>query len=193
MTMEEVREILPSISYACLCHKYGKLEKFIEAGNDAPTNDYFDCFYSALWIAGDKVSSHYNEDWCVASYYFSYQAMMDYYRLCRVYGKRRRIRLKENPFMKKAETFVNRMMDLGYGYYAFRLQTKVNHRWASGVVIYIDENGFNAEFEMVEAMFAIGDWYARAELYLWSVLDREGAFQSPALPAHESEEERNEQ
>ena len=187
MTMEEVREILPSISYACLCHKYGKLEKFIEAGNDAPTNDYFDCFYSALWIAGDKV------DWCVASYYFSYQAMMDYYRLCRVYGKRRRIRLKENPFMKKAETFVNRMMDLGYGYYAFRLQTKVNHRWASGVVIYIDENGFNAEFEMVEAMFAIGDWYARAELYLWSVLDREGAFQSPALPAHENKEERNEQ
>ena len=57
----------------------------------------------------------------------------------------------------------------------------------------IDENGFNSEFEMVEAMFAIGDWYARAELYLWSVLDREGAFQSPALPAHESEEEQHEQ
>ena len=193
METEEIREMLPSIRYACLCHKYGKLERFIKAGHDAPTQDCCECFYDALWIAGDKVSCHYREDWCVDSYYFSFQAMMDYYRLCRLYGKLRRIRLKDNPFMAKAEQFVNEAMDLGDGYYGFWLHTKVNHLWASGVAVYIDENGFNSAFELVEAIFAIGDWYARAERFLWSVLDREGAFQAPALPAHESEEERNEQ
>ena len=193
MKKEEICDLIPSLQYACLCHKYGKLERFIEAGNDAPTNDYYECCCEAFEIAADVLWSYYKEDWCVTSYYFSFQAMMDYYRLCRVYGKRRHIRLKDNPFMLEAEKFVDEAMDLGCGYYGFCLQTKVNHRWASGIVIYIDENGFNTEFELIEAMFAIGDWYARAERFLWSLLDKEGAFQAPALPEHKNEEEGNEQ
>ena len=188
MTDEEIGYLLPSIRYACLCYRFGKLEDFIAAGNQSPHEEHCSCFWDVLGIAPDVCYTSYHEIYETERYYFSYEAMMDYYRLCRVYSKTHRRKLRDNPYMQSAENFVEHVMDLGeYGCYGFRLQTKINHKWASGIVLHVDSGYFNAEFELSEALFEIGAWYKVHAYELRKVLLEERAFWLPALPQHEEE------
>jgi hypothetical protein len=63
--------------------------------------------------------------------------------------------------MIEAERSVAHAMSLcdNYGGYAFVLQTKINHKWASGLLILLDENYFNSELKLAEAIFSIAKWY----------------------------------
>ena len=47
--------------------------------------------------------------------------------------------------------------DSCYGF-AWTLHTRINHQWASGIVFRIDEN-FYGEFDLLEALLSIADWY----------------------------------
>lgn len=64
-----------------------------------------------------------------------------------------------NPYMRDAQRFVEYAMDLdGYYGFAWTLHTRINHQWASGIVFRIDED-FNGEFDLLEALLSIADWY----------------------------------
>ena len=189
MQAEAVLEMLPSIQYALLCYTYGKLDKFISFGNTEAHEDYIETYYDAIGSAADLFELHYSEKTEEHCLYVSFQSMVEYYRLCRQYSRVHRIRLRENPYMKDAEDYVHCAMDLdGNGGYYVHLQTKINHKWASGLVIYIDEGNFNSEFELAEAVFEIGDYYERAVVRLRQTLLKEYAFWLPALPEHRKEE-----
>ena len=163
MNADYIENYLESFHYAILCYEYGKLDDFIAAGNISPHEDSYSCFFDILNFAPDFYNVHYNDDFCVSTFYICYDAMMEYYRLCRVYSRRRKIPLKENPFMREAERYVESAFDYdSYGGYAFLLQTKVNHKWASGIVVKVDENCFNDYFSFAEAVLSVGDWYGKA-------------------------------
>ena len=48
-------------------------------------------------------------------------------------------------------------LDEYYGY-GWTLHTRINHQWASGIVFRTDEY-FYGEFELLEALLSIADWY----------------------------------
>ena len=185
MRNEEIYYSLESVKYACLCYKYGRLRDFLNSGNQEPREDYYTCFMDIAEIAVDFIAGNYQEDYCVDIYYFSYKDMMEYYRLCRVYSCKHGIRLRDNPFMREAEQFVTDAMEFNnYGGYWYHLHTKINHDWASGIVIHLDDNCFQDEFGLSEAMLSIGGWYASAVIRLRQTLLEEYAFWLPALAAH---------
>ncbi len=189
MQAEAVLEMLPSIQYALLCYTYGKLDKFISFGNTEAHEDYIETYYDAIGSAADLFELHYSEKTEEHCLYVSFQSMVEYYRLCRQYSRSHHIRLGDNPYMKEAEDYVYCTMELdGNGGYYVHLQTKINHEWASGLVIRTDDNYFNGEFELAEAVFEIGDYYERAVVRLRQTLLKEYAFWLPALPEHRKEE-----
>ena len=165
MTECEILDMLPSLHWAILCYEYGKLDEFISCGNEKPHDEYYTCFYDAIGIASDFLCCDYIEDYEEQKYYFGFESMSEYYRLCRDYCVQRGISLKNNPYMSEAERFVENAMDFGtgaYGGYAFLLQTKINHKWASGLLVHTDACCFSSEFELTEAILSIGAWYKDA-------------------------------
>ena len=65
--------------------------------------------------------------------------------------------------MDEARKFVDAAMDFdGYGGCTYVLQTKINHEWASGLLVLTDEYCFHEELQLAEAVFQINDWYTRA-------------------------------
>ena len=160
MKAEDILDLLPSIQYALLCYTYDKLSEFIDIGNETPNDNYCECFIDAVASAADLFDMHYSECYEVQTLYVSFESMMEYYRLCRIHSRQNHIRLRDDPYVKDAERFVEDMFDFDeYGGYCVDLKTKVNHKWASGLVIRIDVNYFNNEFLIAEAVFAIGAWY----------------------------------
>jgi hypothetical protein len=161
MSEQEIICLLPSLQWALLCYQYGKLDEFIAAGNQVLHEEYYACFWDALELVSDFFNAEYDETREVERLYLGFESMSEFYRLCRTYSVRHGIPLKENPYMIEAERSVAHAMSLcdNYGGYAFVLQTKINHKWASGLLILLDENYFNSELKLVEAIFSIAKWY----------------------------------
>jgi hypothetical protein len=91
--------------------------------------------YEALFFISEAVWSNYSDYEQVETMYFSHPDIMEYYRLCRVYGKKHGIKLKNNPYMQAAADYVRGNLDQPGCYTcSYHLQTKVNHEWAGGIV-----------------------------------------------------------
>ena len=161
MTEEEIVDVLPSITVARLFYTYGRLDDLLNAGFEVADDDFYEMFWESLDTIPDFISYDYNEYSDVTKWYFGFKDMMEYYRLCRAFSRLRRVKLKDNPYMRDAQQFVEHAMDLDgcYGV-AWTLHTRINHRWASGIVFRIDE-GFDGEFALLEALLSIADWYKR--------------------------------
>lgn len=183
MNVMEISERIPSIAYARLFYQYGRLEEFLALGFDEPSDDRYMIFIEALSLVADAIWSDYLEDWCVDAWYFSNRSMTEYYRLCRVYGSAHSLKLKDNPYMREAQQFVEDVMDFEYsGGYGWWLNTKISREWASGLILRTDEC-FCGEFELIKALLEIQAWYPRAVYRLRGMLLEEGIIHLPALPA----------
>ena len=161
MKEEDIVDVLPSIYIARLFYSYGRMNDLVECGFKEADNDYYEMFWELIQTVPDFVSCDFDVVTGVTKWYFSFTDMMEYYRLCRVYSRLRGLALKENPFMTDAMRFVQEAMDLdGYYGYGWTLQTRINHRWASGIVFRVDED-FTGEYELLEAVLSLSDWYSR--------------------------------
>ena len=172
MTNEEIMYLLPSIELAHLFHSYGKLDEMLELGLDRANEDFYMYVFELMGVAAEGVWSDYNDSYDVSKWYFSSHPMVEYYRLCREYSKRHGIKLSDNPFVHNAESFVECALNLESCGYGWRLQTKINHEWASGIVFQSDCY-FNGEMELLEALLEIFGWYEAAEKRLREVLHTE--------------------
>lgn len=161
MNYEELCELIPSISLACLYHSYGKLDKLLWCGIDEPCEDFYAIFYDLLCVTADFVCSDYNEDYDQEKWYFSFKSMMQYYTLCRQYSSRHGLKLTENPYMLQARGAVIDIFDhtLGQAFgYGYTLHTRIGHEWASGIALQTDCY-FDGHYELLEAMLELDDWY----------------------------------
>lgn len=162
MTYDDIREVIPSISVACLYHAYGKLDRLFKLGMEEAADDFYMMYYELLDISADFVSADYNEYYNTSKWYFSFTSMMEYYRLCRDYCSQRKVSLKANPYMLDAEKAVDRIMVLGSSYgYGYQLKTKINHQWASGIDLETDEY-FDGHFDVLEALLCLDEWFRQA-------------------------------
>ena len=158
----DMLDLLPNLEWPMLCYEYGKLDDYLAAGYKELFNDYYESFFDVISIAADFVNMDYKEYYGENKFYFGFRSMSEYYRLCRDYCNARHVSLKHNPYMAEARKFVDTAMDLNsYGGYGYMLQTKVNHEWASGLLVLTDESYFNAEYDLAEALFRINAWYIR--------------------------------
>ena len=159
MTEEEIVDVLPSITVARLFYVYGRLDDLLNAGFETADDGFYEMFWELLDTIPDFISYDYNEYSGVTKWYFGFKDMMEYYRLCRAHSRLCGVKLKDNPYMRDAQRFVEYAMDLdGYYGFAWTLHTRINHQWASGIVFRIDED-FNGEFDLLEALLSIADWY----------------------------------
>ena len=159
MTEEEIIDVLPSIVVARLFYAYGRLDDLLKAGFETADDDFYEMFWELLDTIPDFIDYDYNEYSGVTKWYFGFKDMMEYYRLCRAYSRLCGVKLKDNPYMRDAQRFVEYAMDFDgcYGF-AWTLHTRINHQWASGIVFRIDEN-FCGEFDLLDALLSIADWY----------------------------------
>lgn len=180
MDYDEIREIIPSISLACLFYAYGKLDKLLSCGMDTATDDFYMMYYELLGLAADFVSSDYNEYYNTEKWYFSFHSMMEYYRLCRDYCNQRKVSLRANPYMAEAEKAVDRIMTLETSYgYGYRLQTKINHKWASGIVLETDDY-FDGPFELLESLMDLDLWFQQGAERIKQDLNQAAVIPFPA-------------
>lgn len=108
----------------------------------------------------DFMTEHSANDSEICTMYFSSNAMMEYYRLCREYGKLKGIPLGENPYMLKAKDHVREQMDVPDCYYCcYRLQTKINHKWASGLVFQYDCSYFCEYLALFSRLLYVFEFY----------------------------------
>ena len=159
MTEEEIADVLPSIAVAKLFYTYGRLDDLLKAGFETADEDFYEMFWELINTIPDFIYYDYNEYSGVTKWYFGFNDMMEYYRLCRAYSHLCGVKLKENPYMRDAQRFVEYAMDLGGHYgYGWTLHTRINHQWASGIVFRTDEE-FCTEYELLDALLSIADWY----------------------------------
>ena len=143
--------------YLCkLLHHYGRLDE-LDTGWNIGEDLYWHLQYEALGCVSDAVWLETFDAEC--KYYFSSRAMMEYYRLCRVYCRRLGMKLEQNPFMRDAERYIDYLLGElpSYGY-GWTLLTKINHDWASGIVLGIDEQ-FGDHHRLIEALLRIFEFY----------------------------------
>lgn len=109
----------------------------------------------------DFVGENYDENNEINSLYFSSEDMMDYYRLCRELSKLCNIPLKKCPYMQRAETTVREwLFQLDCYYCNYRLQTKINHKWASGIVFQYDASYFYEYLALFSRLLYVFSFYS---------------------------------
>ena len=120
-----------------------------------------DLIVDALYGLSEAVWGHYSDYEGIYTIYFSNPTMMEYYRLCRVYGKHQSVKLRDNPYIQLAADCVRSLLyQEGCFTCDYRLQTKVNHRWASGIVFRMWPE-FNGHLALLVLMAQVFDFYER--------------------------------
>lgn len=115
----------------------------------------------ALHSLSEAVWSHYSDYEDTNIMYFSHPAIMEYYQLCRVYGKRKGVKLGDNPFMRQAaENVRSCLYQEGCFTCSYYLQTKINHEWASGIVFRMSSE-FTGSLALLVKMSQVFDFYER--------------------------------
>lgn len=118
----------------------------------------FEAIWNGLWNVSDAVWSWNSPSSDIETMYFSHPDIMEYYRLCRVYGKKHGVKLADNPYMKAAAEYVRLQLDQGCYACEYILQTKINHDWASGIVFRMWPE-FEWHFELLTLIINIFNYY----------------------------------
>lgn len=127
--------------------------------SEIEADDYYTYITEGLLVVCDFWDSKEVGPFLDTCWFFSDRSMMEFYRLCRDWSKQRGIPLRRNPYMEWAKREVEEQLDGIYSYYSsYRLSTRVNHKWASGIAFYLSPE-FNQEFSLLRALAYIFDYY----------------------------------
>lgn len=187
MDYESACSALQTVCAARLFYEYGKLNRLLEWGITQSADDLREIYFDLLYAGCDYVSIDYNENFECSHWYFSFYSMMQYYRLIREYGSLHSMKLSENPYIRKAEEMLS---DTFYpcsqgGGMGWSYQKKISSEWSSGIIVEIDAY-FNSEYELLEALLTIDEWYKAEVLELEDVLKKERVLVKGAVPEMEA-------
>ena len=187
MDYESACSALQTVCAARLFYEYGKLNRLLEWGITQSADDLREIYFDLLYAGCDYVSIDSNENFECSHWYFSFYSMMQYYRLIREYGSLHSMKLSENPYIRKAEEMLS---DTFYpcsqgGGMGWSYQKKISSEWSSGIIVEIDAY-FNSEYELLEALLTIDEWYKAEVLELEEVLEKERVLVTGAVPEMEA-------
>ena len=153
---EELTQALDVLLVCAMMTQAGRwTKKKISWSLDA--DNFYDAVLCALEGCCDFVKCNYDENSEDSSFYFSDPCMLEYYRLCRTYSSRRGIKLKDNPFMKKAGRYVYESLSGPYTC-DYILHTKINREHASGIY-FVHSVEFYDYLPLLEKMLDILQFY----------------------------------
>ena len=187
MDYESACSALQTVCAARLFYEYGKLNRLLEWGITQSADDLREIYFDLLYAGCDYVSIDYNENFECSHWYFSFYSMMQYYRLIREYGSLHSMKLSENPYIRKAEEMLS---DTFYpcsqgGGMGWSYQKKISSEWSSGIIVEIDAY-FSSEYQLLNALLAIDEWYKAEVLELEDVLKKERVLVKGAVPEMEA-------
>lgn len=139
----------------------GREEDYLDGigASKIEAEDYFSYIMEGLTTVCDFWDNREVGPYMECCWFFSNPGMMDFYRLCRDWSRQRGIPLRQNSYMERAAQEVEEQMDsINDYYFAYRFSTKVNHKWASGITVYLSPE-FNQEFSLLKALAYIFDYY----------------------------------
>lgn len=155
MKNNNISQCLASLQIAQMFAEHGRLSDLIDTGFISTDNEFWEWYYEITDAAMCCIGMGFIEEHDVNTWYFSDDNIMEYYRLCRTYSAAHKIKLQDNPFMQQAELAVESAMDLGHAYgFGWWLNTKINHKWASGIVLRTDSY-FRSEIPLIGALLDI--------------------------------------
>lgn len=164
--MVDYDELMRAMDVLYICARM--VERGLWTGNRIQFSLHYDDFYEAvldaLYCCCENVYADYKEETEVSSYYFSDPCMTEYYRLCREYSRRRGLKLKDNPYMLRAERFVSGQLSGPYTCW-HTLHTKTNHKCAAGIH-FMHDCYFGQELELLERMLDIVQFFEDGVLEL---------------------------
>ncbi len=111
---------------------------------------YYDTVFDALTSC--FAYTHMSGDEDESYFYFSDPCFTNYFRLCREHSRRRRLKLKKNPFVIRAKQFVDSQLSGPYTC-SHKLRIKKG-KWGSGLYFYYSCD-FTEEFELLERLLVI--------------------------------------
>lgn len=187
MDYESACSALQTVCAARLFYEHRKLNRLLECGVKQSAGDLREIYFDLLYAGCDYISIDYNENFECSHWYFSFYSMMQYYRLIREYGSLHSMKLSENPYIRKAEEMLS---DTFYpcsqgGGMGWSYQKKIGSEWSSGIIIETDAY-FNSEYELLEALLTIDEWYKAEVLELEEVLEKERVLVTGAVPEMEA-------
>lgn len=158
--LERISEAFMPVYLCKLFHDHGILDQYLPNAPMVDPDNYWVAIMEAFCAVADEVWSDFLEGWEMEKHYFSSYDMNEYYRLCRVYSCRHHISLADNPFMVKAREYVRDCLQCS-GYFDCWLLTKINHEWASGIVVVeqCSYNGTDHYLEFISALLDIFGFY----------------------------------
>ena len=173
MDYEEIEYYLSSLYVAYMAYEYGMLGHLIELGYTEVSEDDYGMSYDLLFGAIDFFVDDIDERQGMEKWYFSFKCMNEYYHLCREYGSRHSLKLKDNRYYCDAETAVHRCMYMTQAYdYNWVLNTGVGHEWASGITFWYGEEFFQIT-ELAECVLSMKEWFETAAENLKAALANE--------------------
>lgn len=178
-SLNETQCALETVYLYKFLYDYGSWETFREEFSE-DVDDGYEIFAveEALFMLSEAVWRNYSEYNGSETMYFSHPDMMEYYRLCHAYGKKHGVKPADNPYMRNAAAYVRKLLHQDGCYTcSYRLQTKVNHEWASGIVFSMWPE-FNGQLVLLILMGRIFRFYT-AEL---EKLKAETAVSLPKAP-----------
>ena len=162
MDYEEIESVLNSLYIARMAFEYDMLDHLIEQGYTEPSDDDLGMSYELLFGSFDFFASDYDETQSKEKWYFSFNQMNEFYRLCREYGSRHCLPLKENRFFRDADSVVHRCLEMYNAYdYNWVLHTGVGHEWASGITFWYGEEFYQIS-ELAECILFLKEWFTTA-------------------------------
>lgn len=173
MDYEEIESVLSSLYIACMAYDYGMLGYLIEQGYTEPSDDDCGMSYELMFGTFDFFVSDIDDRRGMEKWYFSFTCMNEYYRLCREYGSRHSLSIKNNRYFRDAETAVHRCMHMNCAYdYDWILNTGVGHEWASGITFWYGEEFYQIA-ELAECVLVLKEWFQDAAEKLKEILTNE--------------------
>lgn len=187
MDYESICGSLQTICIARLFYGYGKLDRLLECGVTQSADDLYEIYYELLYAVCDYLSLDYDDLYEQNRWYFSFHSMMQYYRLIREYGSLHSMKLRENPYITKAED----MLDVAFypctcgGGISWEYQKKIGSEWSSGILVETD-GYFRGEYELLETLLTIDEWYKAEVRKLENLLKKERAHTKRYVPELEA-------
>lgn len=175
--MEDIELSMRALYIAKAFADAGKLEKLIDLCGDQLREDSYYEYISCAWeiiseSAYINYKRQYEYDYDITHIYFSEPVMVEYYRLCEEYGRRHRLKEKDNPYYKDARTHVNYCLSFNAYCYDYEIITGTAKKRSSGIHVVFDDEFYEHQFLFAGLLEAF-DYYKNKVNELKQVLESE--------------------
>jgi len=178
-------ELMRSLHLLKLFHDIGIYDKAVAGIRDISGDDYYELVLLGLeHVAPYFEREELGEEHCCGGhvvYHFSDLAMLEYYRLCRLYEFMHGIPPEKNPYVIDANNYYSRCYFSTYGDFATNYDDEEHPR---GIWVETCPEQYISEHDVIELIHEVLEYYRKGLDRLSAELSEGPPVWLPALPPH---------